>query len=133
MPTVFDAANLEAPHSQREMGAEPSAPQDPPQLPYKLSRAEQDVLDERRGQRTREGFIDAHDDEHDSGELARAGACYALFSQTPTSQAPLLWPLEARWWKPSNVRRMLVKAAALIIAEIERIDRKTANHEGSHE
>lgn len=28
------------------------------------------------------------------------------------------------WWKPTNRRRDLVKAAALILAEIERLDRK---------
>ena len=36
-----------------------------------------------------------------------------------------LWPWAASWWKPKNRRRDLVRAAALIVAEIERIDRAT--------
>lgn len=30
------------------------------------------------------------------------------------------------WWKPGAPRRMLIKAAALIVAEIERLDRAAA-------
>lgn len=33
------------------------------------------------------------------------------------------WPWDASWWKPRGARRDLVRAAALIIAEIERLDR----------
>jgi len=33
------------------------------------------------------------------------------------------WPWAEKWWKPKNERRDLVKAAALILAEIERLDR----------
>ena len=78
MPPVFDAANMHAPHTQREMGDKPSAPTDPaPQLPYKLSQAEQDILNERRGQVTREGYFPSHDDQHVLGELGLAAALYA--------------------------------------------------------
>jgi len=34
------------------------------------------------------------------------------------------WPWNMVWWKPKNYRRDLVKAAALLVAEIERLDRK---------
>ncbi|MFN3321313.1 MAG: hypothetical protein ACK43M_21435, partial [Allorhizobium sp.] len=34
-----------------------------------------------------------------------------------------LWPWGIEWWKPTDRRRDLVKAGALIIAEIERLDR----------
>ena len=34
-----------------------------------------------------------------------------------------LWPWLSSWWKPSTNRRDLVKAGALILAEIERLDR----------
>jgi hypothetical protein len=37
--------------------------------------------------------------------------------------APAQWPRDDAYWQPSNPRRDLVKAAALILAEIERIDR----------
>ena len=38
-------------------------------------------------------------------------------------KAPKNWPWDAGWWKPSDRRRNLVKAGALILAEIERLDR----------
>lgn len=38
-------------------------------------------------------------------------------------KAPQRWPWDAGWWKPSDRRRNLVKAGALILAEIERLDR----------
>lgn len=34
-------------------------------------------------------------------------------------------PWDEKWWKPKNPRRDLVKAGALILAEIERIDRQS--------
>lgn len=33
------------------------------------------------------------------------------------------WPWSRAWWKPASRRRCLIKAGALILAEIERIDR----------
>ena len=36
---------------------------------------------------------------------------------------PPSWPWVRRWWKPTDRRRDLVKAGALILAEIERLDR----------
>lgn len=37
-----------------------------------------------------------------------------------------LWPWGREWWKPKNKRRDLIRAAALIVAEIERLDRASA-------
>lgn len=37
-----------------------------------------------------------------------------------------VWPWDESWWKPTTPRRDLVKAAALILAEIERLDRMAA-------
>jgi len=37
-----------------------------------------------------------------------------------------LWPWSPMWWRPTTQRRDLVKAGALIMAEIERIDRAAA-------
>jgi hypothetical protein len=39
--------------------------------------------------------------------------------------SPARWPWSQDWWKPTNPRRDLVKAGALIAAEIERLDRAT--------
>jgi hypothetical protein len=99
-----------------------------------------DVLSERRRQVEMEGWHADHDDaEHDNGSLARAAACYAL-GWIPTiisfanggQQKRSLWPWEQKWWKPKDRRRDLVRAGALILAEIERLDR-AAKQEGVDE
>ncbi len=36
---------------------------------------------------------------------------------------PRSWPWDASWWKPKDRRSDLVRAAALLVAEIERLDR----------
>lgn len=86
----------------------------------------EDVLAERRRQVEGEGFSPRHDDHHSPGELARAGACYAVAaSQALESHIydPPPWPWADAWWKPKTPRRDLVRASALLIAEIERLDR----------
>ena len=104
----------------------------------RASRAATDVLVERRRQIDEEGWTPNHDDGHALGELARAGATYAImsvsgrnirggFAERRANGAGLavdyLWPWETEWLKLSTPRRDLVKAAALILAEIERLDR----------
>ena len=37
--------------------------------------------------------------------------------------APFFWPWERDWWKPVDNRRDLVRAGALISAELDRMDR----------
>lgn len=109
-----------------------------------LSIAENDVLAERARQITEEKFPAEWDDLYRNKELERAAACFALYGTIPS---PLrahfervglgmassdeiaaytifrLWPFKWSWWKPENPRRALVKAGALILAAIERIDR----------
>lgn len=92
-----------------------------------LTKAATDVLAERQRQVTTEGWTPDHDDEHDSCELARAAACYALDAAGYTVQQTPFWPWDGTWWKPGEPRRNLVKAAAMLLAEIERIDRTTPN------
>jgi hypothetical protein len=43
-------------------------------------------------------------------------------TQSPLDDIPGFWLWEKKWWKPSSPRKDLVKAAALLIAEIDRID-----------
>lgn len=93
-------------------------------------KAVDDIVAERQRQINAEGWTPEHDDEHDKGEMARAAACYAYEATRTEHQrslddgfAPPMWPWAERWWKPTDRRRDLVKAAALIIAEIERLDR----------
>lgn len=92
------------------------------------------VLAERQRQITHEGWSPEHDDAHPTGELARAGACYALAGyHHPVSGArddglyeptKHLWPWDREWLKPQDRRRNLVKAGALILAEGDRFDRQ---------
>lgn len=99
-----------------------------------FSLAAQDVLTERRRQIEAEGWTPEHDDAHKAGSLGRAGGFYALnagaamwYGTHDTSicdTAPDGWPWAPEWWKPANARRDLVKAGALILAEIERLDRE---------
>ncbi|MEX3916001.1 hypothetical protein AB4Y43_07110 [Paraburkholderia sp. BR10872] len=92
----------------------------------RMSDAERDVRAERVRQVSEEGFTPANDDQHALGELASAAACYALSHRwvrrdIPPPEWPGNW--DRSWWKPTTPRRDLVKAGALIIAEIERLDR----------
>lgn len=97
----------------------------------KIAEAARDVLAERQRQISAEGWTQEHDDQHSSGQMALAAACYALVGSIDRSpgafKTPLQnWPWQASWWKPTTPRRDLVKAGALIIAEIERLDRALA-------
>ncbi|EPH7530881.1 hypothetical protein ACPTIC_25575 [Pseudomonas aeruginosa] len=95
-----------------------------------------DVQEERRRQITAEGWTPEHDDEHSHGQMARAAACYALAGSSAPNDGTaallvsLAWPWDQQWWKPSTARRDLIKAGALILAEIERIDRAAATQGG---
>lgn len=93
-----------------------------------MSHAVNDVLAERRRQVEEEGWSAEHDDQHADGSLAQAAACYALNSQEIKIKCGdyTLWPWAKKWWKPKDRRRDLVRAAALLIAEIERMDRISA-------
>lgn len=82
------------------------------------------VIDEIAAERTRqievEGWSPEHDDMHTHEEMAIAAAMYAL---PAFARNLLLWPWDRKWWKPGKRRRNLIKAAALLVAEIERLDR----------
>lgn len=97
-----------------------------------------DVQAERRRQITAEGWTPEHDDEHADGQMAQAAGCYALHAggigtDWPDGRqngAALFWPWDKDSWKPTTPRRDLVKACALALAEIERLDRATATQGG---
>jgi len=85
------------------------------------------IADERKRQVEKEGYVAAHDDQHTNGELAIAGSIYAsparlrFFLLYKTS--PLNWPFDDGEYKPVPQDRVkeLVKAGALIAAEIDRL------------
>lgn len=101
---------------------------------YRGGQAAADVLNERLRQITGEGWDEAHDDEHANGEMAAAAAAYAtnavraIKGQTNAGVMPGVWPKswDWEWWKPRTPRKDLVRAGALILAEIERLDRAAA-------
>lgn len=87
------------------------------------SEAIADIAAERRRQIEVEGWTPEHDAAHDMGELARAAICYADPLNEVREQPPAKWPWSSEWWRPKDRRRDLVRAGALIVAEIERLDR----------
>lgn len=102
-----------------------------------LSPFAQAVIAERARQIEVEGWDLAHDDQHQAGELAIAGASYAkqaylhLDPDVVSVFRPSCWPWDSRWWKPAGFRRDLVKAAALILAEGEKFDRARKSRRSS--
>ncbi|EGO4140660.1 TPA: ead/Ea22-like family protein [Escherichia coli] len=82
-----------------------------------------DVVAERQRQQSVEGWTPEHDNAYQNSELADAAACYAIHAHNQGFSTPAHWPWSPDWWKQSGARCDLVKAGALILAEIERIDR----------
>lgn len=112
-----------------------------------MTKAWDDVIKERRRQVDEECWSIAHDDRHVDGAMARAAAVYAYASTLSddvrkqiaggfvsagapviaTAAMAAIWPADwETWWKPKDRRRDLVRAAALLLAEIERLDRMEA-------
>jgi hypothetical protein len=97
--------------------------------------ASRDVLAERARQISDEGWTPEHDDQYTNYELAHAAACYAMLAGTRARSdydQPALWPWKRDWWKPRDRRHDLVRAAALILAEIERMDRAALRNLGKN-
>lgn len=92
----------------------------------------QELLAERRRQIDVEGWTPKHDERHPTEDFALAVAAYALAAASPAHSAPGVVEAHARgWWpwspetfSPKDMRRDLVRAGALAIAAIERLDRE---------
>ncbi|TJV68575.1 MAG: DUF550 domain-containing protein [Mesorhizobium sp.] len=97
---------------------------------WKPSAAVFDVIAERCRQVEGEGMSAEKDDAYGDGEMAAAGAAYAFSAATAgryLAADPVgFWPWSLDWWKPRSPREDLVRAGALILAEIEKIDRDSA-------
>jgi hypothetical protein len=102
-------------------------------LRTKLSPFMQAVIAERQRQVEVEGWDAAHDAQHSPGEIAVAGSAYARraylhlennagYIANKAFYLPNWWPWSIGWWKPTDFRRDLVKACALIVAEGEKYD-----------
>ncbi len=77
-----------------------------------------------------EGYCEDHDDRHDDGELIAAAICYCEAADRISNdwpdyeRIPNAWPWKSEDWKPKDNIRDLVRAGALIAAEIDRLQRK---------
>lgn len=108
-----------------------------------------EIAAEREHQITTKGWTYEHDDEHIDSSLSQVAACYALHETKriytsrkfprdvgrsvgeniiihDIERVPVLWPnsWHGSTWGTKDRRRELVIAAALLVAEIERLDRK---------
>lgn len=91
------------------------------------------IAEERKRQIEVEGWTSEKDDLYTSGQLALAGATYAIpmFDRDDyggyvySTDVPIMFPLSPEWWKPTPDDRIreLAKAGALIAAEIDRLQR----------
>lgn len=89
------------------------------------------ITAERVRQIVEEGFDAKHDAEYRDGELLEAAMAYCkrtkdsrfhdLTDKDRDAEAFFDWPFSGVSWKPSDPVRMLVKAGALIAAEIDRL------------
>lgn len=102
-----------------------------------MSKSAMDVLAERHRQVEVEGWTTEHDDAHNNGEMAGAAAAYAAYRSHTSPETTMgydlvemIWPWSSKWWKPKDRRSDLVRAGALILAEIERLDRADTSTEG---
>lgn len=93
------------------------------------------IAAERDRQKSQEGWTSDHDDEHDCGKPLYGAVAYALASSDQTrdrQDAFEFWPFEAASFKPSDEPiRNLVKAGALIAAEIDRLLRTARTAKGA--
>ena len=87
------------------------------------------IAAERQRQVEVEGYDAAHDKHHDgSDDMVMAAICYALPDEQRRGDPPIWWPWASSYWKPTPDDRIreLVKAGALIAAEIDRLNAERA-------
>lgn len=110
------------------------APKSPPASDWDAG-AIAEIAAERKRQIEVEGWTAEHDDSHDEGEMAMAASIYAYYATKSGgirqgakahSAGAANWPWGAEWFKLKTPRRDLIRAAALIVAEIERLDRASS-------
>ena len=121
---------------ERVLGEPPAETNDE----FEPSRGAALIAAERRRQVEREGWTPEHDAAQDGGQLARAAGCYALYAGgirtlpglPGSGEVGRDWPWPGWNFKPvdDDPVRTLVKAGALIAAEIDRLT-NTALRPGS--
>lgn len=106
------------------------------------------VRAERERQITVKGWTPEHDDQHHTGDLAQASACYIWFAahqvyrigKEQDHDVAEDWPFDDGYWKPhpevgeiitrDHVIRNMVKGLAMGAAEIDRLLREHAKDKG---
>lgn len=104
----------------------------PPAQAVDLGAGVKAIAAERERQLQAEGFSRDCDQQYREGELARAATAYVQLaamdlqvgtrSHIALQEPPFFWPWAPEWWKPVDARRDLVRAGALIAAQIDLID-----------
>ena len=91
------------------------------------------IADERKRQIEVEGFTAKHDDNHKSSQLEILAMLYSCPAKYRSMLSPINWfksmGWDFKWWKPTSRIRELIKAGALLVAAIERLQRIEENHE----
>jgi hypothetical protein len=101
------------------------------------------IAAERARQVSVKGWTAQHDDDHDAGQITAAASAYSLlaceqvyieqyrsFAEQAQYHMDKCWPWDEERWKPSpNPIRNLVKAGALLAAEIDRLQRNDGQGE----
>jgi hypothetical protein len=85
------------------------------------------IVDERKRQIEVEGWDEAHDMQHEHGELLRVANFYYMNARGAialrSDGLPVGWPWDPKWWKPKTSERDLVRAGALALAEYDQLTR----------
>src|SRR5687768_7613607 len=86
------------------------------------------IAKERQRQMEQEGWPPEHDDQHKREELVSAAIAYLMADETDFSDnlytaAYAFWPWSSEFWKPKDRLSNLIRAGALIAAEIDRLHR----------
>jgi hypothetical protein len=89
---------------------------------WKASAGARLIAAERQRQIEIEHYTSDRDDAMKFGELALAATCYLLYETTAEFSWDR-WPWDRKQFKPKNKLTNLVRAAALIAAEIDRLQR----------
>lgn len=137
------ALSLDKPFESHQQEANSSVPQDATETADKAMVVLSEIHEERQRQMKHEGYTPEGDDlhyrGHHAGEMALGAAAYCMSAACDASPLATtkqrLSSYAAAWWpwhengriKPKGARRDLIRAAALIVAEVERLDRQGSN------
>jgi hypothetical protein len=85
-----------------------------------------EIVNERMRQVEAKGYAPDQDNLYIQRELLDGARAYLLSADHDRDAGSFVWPWPMEHFKPGAPRRDLIKAAALIVAEIERLDRIAA-------